>query len=303
MFVTHVVYPQNIFFFFLDPGQTKVHHFITGLLPILRQTTRGKRLYHLPTLRALLGVGNDEYQQQQEKKIGVIYARVSSTHQKTAGDLQRQIDDLIAVFPSHKVISDVGSGLNYKRPGFKTLLEQVHAGMVQQVVVRHKDRLCRYGLELVEWILAKAGTQLVVLSDATGTCPPDATRELADDLLAITTVFVARHNGQRSAANRRRRHRLHQTTASTSENAQSQGVSDTGPVQPAQAVAGSGQMDLQPMCGSTTTTSMPSQQEGAASPVRQPRSPASPRSPMGSGCPVRRSRRGHGRRPQSHQSQ
>ena len=85
-------------------------------------------------------------QENQETKKGIIYARVSSSHQKAAGDLQRQIDDLKAVYPEHEIISDVGSGLNFKRIGFKTLLERVHKGTVSEVVVRHKDRLCRYGL-------------------------------------------------------------------------------------------------------------------------------------------------------------
>ena len=112
--------------------------------------------------------------------------------------MQRQIDDMQQAYPNHTVIADVGSGLNFQRKGLQTLLERVHKGVVDEVVVRHKDRLCRYGLELVEWIMEKAGTRLVVL------CTPDdekdnSTRELADDLLAITTVFVARHNGRRSA--------------------------------------------------------------------------------------------------------
>ena len=102
----------------------------------------------------------------------------------------------------HDVIRDVGSGLNFKRPGLQALLEQVHRGTVSEVVVRHKDRLCRYRLELLEWIFKKAGTKLVVLSHEQ---EASSTKELADDLLAITTVFVARHNGQRSTENRRKR--------------------------------------------------------------------------------------------------
>ena len=126
---------------------------------------------------------------------------VSSQQQRAAGDLHRQLDDLKCRYPTYDVITDVGSGLNFRRPGLQRLLERVHSGMVTEVVVRHKDRLCRYGLELVEFLLQKSGTRLVVQSGE----PVSCTQELADDLLAITTVFVARHNGQRSAENRRRR--------------------------------------------------------------------------------------------------
>jgi len=130
-------------------------------------------------------------------------ARVSSEHQRP--DLIRQIADLEASHPDHnETISDVCSGLNWKRRGFVALLDAVHAGSVEEVVVMHKDRLCRFGIEFVEWILSKAGCRLVVH------CDDDAkndTTELADDLLAVVTVFVARHNGNRSAENRRRRKR------------------------------------------------------------------------------------------------
>ena len=81
--------------------------------------------------------------------------------------------------------------------------------MVEEVVVRRQDRLCRCGLELVEWVMEQAGTRLVV------PCVPDcgqddSARELADDMFAMTTVFVARHNGRQLAENRRRRKQAQQ---------------------------------------------------------------------------------------------
>lgn len=72
--------------------------------------------------------------------------------------------------------------------------------MVKEVVVMHKDRLCRYGTELVDFMSKKTGTRILVCGQHETT----STQELADDLLAIATVFVARNNGQRSAANRKR---------------------------------------------------------------------------------------------------
>ena len=227
-------------------------------------------MYHLLTLRTLLGVDGGGGCDQQEEKSRIIYARVSSSHQKKAGDLQRQIDDLAQVYPEHEVISDVGSGLNYKRRGFKAILDRVHQGMVDEVVVRHKDRLCRYGLELVEWILEKAGTRLVVLSQSADQ-EPDATRELADDLLAITTVFVARHNGQRSAENRRRRKRARQEceAANGDESTQSAGLPNQSTSDSAQQVVRDSKMDVQPDSGVHSQKDLQAQQEGVESTCAQ----------------------------------
>ena len=71
----------------------------------------------------------------------------------------------------------------------------------------HKDRLCRYGVELIECMLERAGAKLVVLDrDNDGVYAAEGgTAELADDLLAVTTFFVARHNGRRAAQKRKER--------------------------------------------------------------------------------------------------
>ena len=142
---------------------------------------------------------NNESGEQNNTKTKVCYARVSSHHQ--AEDLQRQISDLQQAYPHHEVISDIGSGLNFKRKGFTTLLERVYSSEICEVVVMHRDRLCRYGIEFVQWLFDKKQVRLLVHGQA----ETSETRELADDLLAITNVFVARHNGRRAPANKRAR--------------------------------------------------------------------------------------------------
>ena len=178
--------------------------------------TEGKRLYDITHLREIMG---DSVATKEEKRTQqFIYARVSSSAQKS--DLTRQIDELHAAYPDHKIVQDIGSGLNYKRKGFTALLDRVLEGLVKEIVVLHKDRLCRFGGEFVESILDKAGTKLVVHSqtDSTG---HTTEQELAEDLLAITTVFVARHNDMRSASNRRRR-----AKGSTEETSRGEGAPD-----------------------------------------------------------------------------
>src|SRR5690606_14267084 len=168
-----------------------------GLVKTIR-LPGGSRKYRARDIDALF----EGSEADKEEKKAICYARVSSAHQKE--DLQRQIDYLKEKFPEHEIIQDIGSGLNWKRKGFMSLLEQVYDGIVEEVVVTYKDRLCRFGFELVEWIFKKSGTKLVVLSQTERNEENDS-RELAEDLLTITTVFVARNNGLRAGQKRKRR--------------------------------------------------------------------------------------------------
>ncbi|RHZ53547.1 hypothetical protein Glove_441g68 [Diversispora epigaea] len=132
----------------------------------------------------------------------ICYARVSSEHQRD--DLEQQIANLRQYYPEYKIISDIGSGLNWKCRGFVTLLERIHTEGIKKVVVTRKDRLCRFGSEFVEWIFEKNGTWLVVFGMDVSAESSEAGK-LVEDLLSIVTVFVARYNGMRSAANRKRK--------------------------------------------------------------------------------------------------
>lgn len=162
----------------------------------------GKRIYSVTGVTTLLGQRTQSTTN--TAKYGIVYARVSSSKQH--GDLERQIEDLKEAFPEHQLIQDIGSGVNFKRHGLQTLLERVLSGMVKEVVIMHRDRLARIGYELLEFICSKADVRIVVHGE-----DEDADDELADDLLAVTTLFVASHNGRRAAANRKRR-KLQATT-------------------------------------------------------------------------------------------
>jgi putative resolvase len=128
-----------------------------------------------------------------QSKKKYIYARVSSHKQE--GDLQRQIAALQKAYPNHEVIKDTGSGLNFKRRGLITLLDQVIGGQVSEVVVAHRDRLTRFGYEMFLFLFNRFGVSLKVLSDEDIKEP---ITELAKDLLSIVTVFTARYHGSRS---------------------------------------------------------------------------------------------------------
>ena len=170
----------------------------TGRIDFLR-TPGGKRLYNVAGVAELLGdCATDRVDK--GAKLSYVYARVSSAKQRP--DLERQIEDLAKAYPGHTVAKDVASGVNFKRPGLRALLERAIKGLVTEVVVMHRDRLARLGFDLLEFVFNKAGARVVVHSRDEGA---ETEHDLADDLLAVTTLFVASHNGRRAAKNKKRR--------------------------------------------------------------------------------------------------
>ena len=129
----------------------------------------------------------------QESRRNFIYARVSSSKQKE--DLQRQIALLQHEYPNFEVIQDIGSGINFKRKGLLTLLENVFGGNVSTIVVAHRDRLTRFGFDMFQYIFDRFKVSLKILSNDDIKEP---IQELATDLLSIVTVFTTRYYGSRS---------------------------------------------------------------------------------------------------------
>jgi len=121
----------------------------------------------------------------------VTYARVSSRGQKA--DLDRQVAYLISLYPNSESITDIGSGLNFRRKGLITLLERVCKGDIRRIVVAHKDRLCRFGFDLIKWQCEYNGCEIVVLNQ--DNLSPE--RELVEDILAIIHIFSCRLYGLR----------------------------------------------------------------------------------------------------------
>ncbi|ABU43615.1 hypothetical protein AR158_C069R [Paramecium bursaria Chlorella virus AR158] len=129
------------------------------------------------------------------EKTNYCYCRVSSA--KQYDDLERQVESMRTEFPGYRIITDIGSGINWKRKGLKTILESAMHGTCGRVVVAHRDRIARFGFELVEWILRANGADLVVQHKDVDASPAT---ELAEDIIAITTVFACKHYGKRRYA-------------------------------------------------------------------------------------------------------
>ena len=110
-------------------------------------------------------------------KKKICYCRVSC--KKQMDDLERQKSYLSSKFPNHEIVSDIGSGINWKRKELLSILEQSNKGLIEEVVVAHRDRLARFCFELLHWLLEKNGTKLVVLNDEVS-----EEEKLSDDIMS-----------------------------------------------------------------------------------------------------------------------
>jgi len=162
-----------------------------GLFPSVR-TPGGHRLYNITQYLEARKNGFQTEEKSTEQKQSICYCRVSSIGQRD--DLERQISYMRSKFPNHNIVSDIGSGINFKRKGLRSILELASKGVVSEVVVAYRDRLCRFAFELVEWILQLHGVKLLVLHE---NLESSEQSELAEDLLSIINVFNCRVNGKR----------------------------------------------------------------------------------------------------------
>jgi len=144
------------------------------------KTPNGQRRYDTSSVTS----NNDE-------KSVILYARVSGNRQKF--DLERQASFLQSHFPQGELFTEVGSGLNFKRPKLQAILERVMSGDVRLLVVGHKDRLSRFGFDHFQWLCNKFNCQILVLNQ-TNLSPE---REMVEDILAIVHVFSCRLYGLR----------------------------------------------------------------------------------------------------------
>ena len=121
----------------------------------------------------------------------VCYCRVSSNKQKN--DLTRQVAFMRQQFPESEIIQDIGSGLNFKRKGLQSILQRLLQGDKFTLVVPHRDRLCRFGFELIEFLFQQNGGEIMVLEQEN----VSPQQELTEDLLTILHVFSCRMHGLR----------------------------------------------------------------------------------------------------------
>ena len=130
------------------------------------------------------------------KKKNILYARVSTKSQKD--DLDRQVDNLkqyaYSKGYSFEIITDIGSGINYKKEGLLKMINLVECGEVDRIIVLYKDRLIRFGYDLIEYICKLNDTKIQIVDNST----ISKEQELTEDLIQIITVFANKLYGARS---------------------------------------------------------------------------------------------------------
>lgn len=132
-----------------------------------------------------------------KNRINIGYCRVSTNKQKD--DLSRQVENVELYLKSlktpYQIIKDIGSGINYNKKGLSELLELICKNKVDTVYVLYKDRLVRFGFEILQKVAELHNTQIVVLDNEDKT----KEQELVEDLMQIITVFSCRLHGKRAA--------------------------------------------------------------------------------------------------------
>lgn len=135
-----------------------------------------------------------------DKKV-IGYCRVSSNKQKD--DLKRQIENMEMYLTSQgkpfEIISDIGSGINYKKKGLKELIKLITQNKVEKVVVLYKDRLVRFGFELIEYLASLYNCEIEIVDNT----EKSEQQELVEDLIQIITVFSCRLQGKRANKTRK----------------------------------------------------------------------------------------------------
>ena len=160
-------------------GKLKPHH----------TAENGYRYYSEEQLNQVLQI-------KPKSRTTVGYCRVSSPKQKD--DLERQVENvklyLLAQGKPFEIVSDVGSGINYKRKGLLELLDRITKNEVEKVVVLYKDRLSRFGFELIEYVASLHECKIEIIDNTQKT----EQEELVEDLVQIITVFSCKLQGKRA---------------------------------------------------------------------------------------------------------
>ncbi len=160
----------------------------------------GQRRFSIESLQEFCNL-NDGVTEDKLEKVNYLYARVSS--KKQYDDLERQVKFLQDWTRDkgikYNVIEDIGSGINFKRKGLQTILDRCIQGVIGNITIAHRDRLSRFGFELIESIVTKAGGSITVIDDNKN---KSSEQELAEDLLSIVHIYSCRQMGKRSYTNR-----------------------------------------------------------------------------------------------------
>jgi predicted site-specific integrase-resolvase len=158
------------------------------------RTKGGHRRYELGKILSRLD-------KKSEERITVGYARVSTKNKKDDLERQKKVIELYCAAKGwrHRIIEDTGSGLNYNKSGLKELIKLIETNQVERLVLNYKDRLLRFGSEIIFELCKYEDVEVIVINDRE---EKSYEEELVEDVLSIITVFSAKLYGIRSKKNK-----------------------------------------------------------------------------------------------------
>jgi putative resolvase len=159
-----------------------------------KYTPKGRKLYSHEQYIEFI---NKNFSFNETEKETVIYCRVSSFNQKE--DLKSQlafVEEYCTINQIHvdSVLTDIGSGLNYKRKNFLKLINDITKQKINKIIIAHKDRLVRFGFELIEELCKENNIELIVINEQ----KLSPQEEMVTDLMSIIHVFSSRLYGLRN---------------------------------------------------------------------------------------------------------
>jgi len=153
------------------------------------RTCGGHRRYDLEIIKETFY--SDFYKEEEKQRKALAYCRVSSSDQ--VEDLKRQIEYLSEYceqhFTDYEVLSDKGSGLNYKKPGLGKLIQHILQQKISHIVLTHKDRLLRFGSEIIFSLCRSFGIEVIILNEKENLSFEE---ELSADVIELITVFSSK---------------------------------------------------------------------------------------------------------------
>lgn len=133
------------------------------------------------------------------EKLNIYYVRVSTQGQKD--DLEHQKEYMKSKYKNYEIIEDIGSGINFNRKGLRRIIKLGIEGKINKLVVAYKDRLTRFGFELIEDLIKEYSNGEVIIEKEQEEKEPEV--ELVDDVLQILNVYTAKMNGLRKYKNKK----------------------------------------------------------------------------------------------------
>ncbi len=167
------------------------------------QTVGGHRRFNINDLEEFMNLNPTVFKTNSDAVV--IYARTSSSEQKTKGDLDRQIERLKQYATSqnydiYDIIGDVGSGLNDKRKGFSKLCDMVINREVNKVIIEHKDRLTRFQYNLIEKFFKSYDVKIEIVNNDTNQ-EKTYQEEMVEDMMMLIASFSGKLYSQRAKQN------------------------------------------------------------------------------------------------------